>query len=263
MHLEAWQWIMAAAAAFLMGLGKGGLPGIGNVSVAIFAMVFDARASVGLLLPVLIGADVIAVSVYRRHAEWGYVRRLLPWMLLGVVVGYFALNHIDSHAVRLLIGGVLLSMTGLHFARKAWVARREGPDTVPHSLPFRSTLGVIGGFSSMVANAAGPVGALYFLSVGLPKYAYIGTAAWTFFMLNLFKVPFQVGLGLIDWTSLGVSLRVVPAAMLGAAVGPLVVRHINQRVFEALVWLFVVVAGVDLLFDINMVGWLVNLFGAQ
>ena len=263
MPLEPWQWIVGLLGAFLMGVAKGGLPGIGNLTVAMYAMAFDARESVGILLPVLIAGDVVAVALYRRHAEWIYVRRLLPWMIVGVIAGYFALGHVDSATVRLMIGAILLSMTALHFFRKWRLRSSGGPDAVPHTLLFRSTTGVVGGFSTMVANAAGPVAALYFLAVGLPKLAFLGTGAWTFFILNVFKLPFQVELGLINRESLAASLAFVPAAIVGALLGPLVVRLINQQLFEALVWFFVVVAGVGLLFNIDMMGALVNLFVAR
>ncbi len=257
-----WQWALGLTGAFMMGAAKGGLPGIGNLTVALYAVTFDARESVGLLLPVLIAADCVAVVLYRRHAEWAYVWRLLPWMVVGVVIGYFTLDRIDSNMVRILIGGILLLMTVVHFSRKWMLRNAEGPDPVPHTLWFRSSTGTMGGFATMVANAAGPVAALYFLAVGLPKMFFVGTTAWTFFILNLFKVPFQVELGLINTASMGVSAMLMPAAVAGVFFGRLVVGYLNQRVFETLIWIFIVVAGVDLLFNISIVQSLINLFSS-
>jgi uncharacterized membrane protein YfcA len=116
--MEAWQWVVGLLGAFLIGIDKGGLPGLGNLTVALYASAFDARESVGLLLPVLIAGDVVAVILYRRHADWAYVRRLVPWMMAGVLVGALALGRIDSSAARVLIGAILLSMTALHFIRQ-------------------------------------------------------------------------------------------------------------------------------------------------
>ena len=189
-NLELWQYVLLILSAFLVGLGKGGLPGVGNVAVALAALALPAKASVGILLPILISTDIIAVLVYQRHTEWCYIRKLAPWVIIGIVVGYFAFSRVNDAQVRFLIGFILLSMTSVHFYRK-WVRRRASEsDMLPEHPAFIGSMGIIGGFATMVANAAGPVASLYFIASGLPKYAYIGTAAWFFLLVNIFKVPF-------------------------------------------------------------------------
>ncbi|MGJ3241576.1 MAG: sulfite exporter TauE/SafE family protein [Opitutales bacterium] len=249
MILEPYHWALACIGAFLIGLGKGGLPGMGNLTIAIFAVVFPAKASVGILLPVLICADVVAVLVYRKHAQWKYVGKLFPWTAVGVVFGFFLLGVIQDRAVQILIGCLLLVMTGVHFFRK-WVSARwegAGEDPMPHTWWFVGGTGLIGGFATMVANAAGPVAAMYYMAIGLPKYAFIGTGAWFWLLINVFKVPFHLGLDNIDAASLRISLTLGVVAMVGALICPLIVRHINQRLFEFLVWFFIIVAGIGLL----------------
>ena len=85
-NLELWQYALIALSAFLVGLGKGGLPGVGNLTVVLAALVLPAKASVGILLPILISADIIAVLVYRRHTEWRYIWKLAPWVIIGIVI---------------------------------------------------------------------------------------------------------------------------------------------------------------------------------
>ena len=250
MDVTTGQWVLGAIGALLVGLAKGGIPGVGNLTVIIFAEVFDARASVGLLLPVLIAADIVAVTVYRRHVAWDVMGRLLPWMIGGILVGYGAFRFITSEQVKLLIGVVVLGMTGLQIFR-SWQKQRQGAafaDRMPHALGFRAGMGLLGGFATMVANAAGPVGQIYFLAMGLKKMAFIGTAAWVFFLVNLFKVPLQAHLGIINFDSLPVSASLMPFAALGALIAPQLVRFIPQRQFEGLIWCFIVVAGLKMLF---------------
>jgi uncharacterized membrane protein YfcA len=243
-------WMIVTIGALLVGLGKGGIVGVGNLTVVLFAMVFDAKASVGLLLPVLIGADIVAITVYRRHADWTQLGKILPWMFVGILVGYALFGSMSDLVVRRLIGGIVLFMTLIQVWRT--VARQRGQadfaDRLPHSFGFRSSLGLLGGFATMVANAAGPVNQLYFISVGLPKMAFIGTAAWCFFIVNLVKVPLQAHLGIINVDSLQISLTLAPVAMLGAWVAPKVVQFIPQRWFTMAVWFFIVLAGVKLTF---------------
>lgn len=244
-------WMLLGLGSLLVGLGKGGLVGVGNLTVLLFAMALEPKASVGVLLPVLIGADLVAISVYKRHADWEKLRLLLPWLTLGVLLGYFLFPHLDSVALGRFIGGAVLAMTLVQVAR--YVARARGAgdfaDRLPHTRLFRAGLGLLGGFSSMVANAAGPIGQLYFISVGLPKMAFIGTGAWCFFIVNIIKLPFQVHLGLVHLESLQLSLTLVPLAMLGAWLGPRVMGFVPQKVFTPLVWGVILLAAIQLLFS--------------
>ena len=246
-ELELWQYGLIALGAFLVGLGKGGLPGVGNLTVVLMALALPAKASVGILLPILISADIIAVLVYRRHAEWRYIVKLAPWMAAGIVVGYFVFSRVNDAQVRFLIGFILLSMTAAHFYRK-WLRRHATEaDALPHHPAFIGGTGVIGGFATMVANAAGPVAALYFIASGLPKYAYIGTAAWFFLLVNIFKIPFMVDLQIIDHESIRFSISFMLFSVLGAVIAPFIVKRINQKVFEFLIWFFVIVGGLKLI----------------
>ena len=104
------------------------------------------------------------------------------------------------------------------------------------------------GLATMLANAAGPVAQLYLLAMGLPKYAFIGTSAWLFLIVNIVKIPFMIELEIITWESMSVSWWMFVPAVLGAGLAPFVVKYINQALFERLVWLFIVIAGIRMLF---------------
>lgn len=245
------QWILGLLGALLVGLGKGGLPGAGNLTAGLYAVIFPARESVGVLLPILICADVVAVLVYRRHADWKQLLRLFPWAFAGILLGWATFGWFDNRQVQILIGGLLLFMAAVHALRLA-LTRRAGragrPDPIPHSLGFVAATGIVGGFATMVANAAGPVAAMYFLAIRLPKLSFVGTSAWFFFAVNLLKVPLMVQLGIIQNVSLSFSLLLAPAAVVGALLAPLTLRLINQTWFDRLIWAFVLLTGIGLLF---------------
>ena len=242
-------WAIGILAALFAGLGKGGLPGAGNLSVALMAMVFAGKESVGILLPILICADIAAVWVYHKHADWKQLLRLLPWTLVGIGIGALIFGHIDDRLLIRSIGAILLIMVALRFVVSRFQKQQDG-------LVFKSPLtrhvfvgftGITGGIATMVANAAGPVVTIYLLVSGLPKYAFIGTSAWFFFLINLSKMPVQIAIGNITWHSLGISLIFGVVAFAAAMVAPKVVRHLPQKVFSFLIWVFVVVAGVKML----------------
>lgn len=231
MSLEPWQWALGALGALLVGLAKTGIPGLGILTVAIFALAFPARESVGLVLVILICADIVAVATYRRDASWPHLWRLFPWAAVGIVLGYLALGRVDEAQMRRLLGGILLILSGFQLVRSRQAAASSGEARPAHWL-FAPLTGVTAGFTTMVANAAGPVMMLYLLAMRLPKLIFVGTSAWYFFLLNLFKVPFSASLGLINTSTLGVSLALGLVAMAGAGLGRPIVERLNQRTFE-------------------------------
>ncbi|GHB90100.1 sulfite exporter TauE/SafE family protein [Cerasicoccus arenae] len=241
-------WLFAALGAAMIGLAKGGLPGAGNVSIWIFAEVFGAKESVGYLLPVLLCGDTVAIIIYRRNADWGHVWRLFPPMAVGVLLGWQLFHIIPANEFRIVMGFLLLLMTGLHFGRKWMMRNHEGEDSVPHTKWFIWTTGVGGGLATMLANAAGPVAAFYLMAVRLPKFAFIGTSAWLFFLINFFKIPLQAQLGNVNVTSIRVSLLLGAVAAVACLIAPRIVKYIPQRQFEWLVWAVIVFAGIRLIF---------------
>jgi len=227
--LSAGRWVLAASAAFIVGLSKTGIPGLGIIFVPMFALVLPARVSTGALLPLLIVGDFVAVFWYRRHAVWRHLVRLIPWAVAGVVIGFFALGRIDDHQLRPLIGIVVIAMLGVGIWRD--LATR-GKAAVPSSWWFAAIAGVLAGATTMLANAAGPVMMVYLLAMRLPKEEFIGTGAWFFAIVNWIKVPFSVGLGLITPPSLGFDAVLSAAVLTGAALGIFAARGIPERAFS-------------------------------
>ena len=244
--LEWWQWAIVCLAAFLVGVSKTGIAGLGILSVAMFASILPARESVGAVLITLIAGDIVAVASYRRDVSWPHLWRLFPWAGLGVVLGALALGRIDDLGLRRLIGALLLLLIGLHVLRQS--TRTRSAEALSEMQPWVARLaGVLAGFTTMLANAAGPIMILYLLALRLPKVLFIGTAAWFFLVLNLFKVPFSVGLGLITGASLAISLRLIPFTVLGALSGRRLLHVIDQQRFEQLALMLTLIAGIRLL----------------
>jgi len=243
-YLTEWQWLLAVGAALCVGLSKAGFAGLGLVAVATFASIFGARDSTGIVLPMLIVADIGAVLVFKQHARWDYIRRILPLAGVGVVGGTLIMRWLDNAAFRPVIGGLILALSALQFIRLRW------PDIfgrTPHSNAVAWPLGLLAGFTTMMANAAGPLVALYCVAVDLPKFQVVGTLAWFFFIINLFKVPFSVSLGVIHGSSLTLNAALVPAILAGLFSGRWLIGRIPQRVFEGLLLLFAAGAAVRLL----------------
>lgn len=243
MSLEPWQWTLAVVAALFIGLSKTAIGGLGMVSVAIFAHLLPAREASGFVLPLLICADIMAALAYREHTQWVHLARLFPWTGLGVLAGWFAMGRINDAQARVLIGAIILFMSAVH----VWRRRRGDAAIVPHGGWFAPAMGVLAGFTTLVANAAGPLMAIYLLAMGLPKLQFVGTAAVFFFLLNLFKVPFMLQLGLVDLRSVTGNVVLVPAVLAGAYAGRRLLAHINQKRFEQVALALSALAGFKLL----------------
>jgi uncharacterized membrane protein YfcA len=226
-------------------MAKGGLPGIGNLSVVFAVMAFGGKPAVGILLPVLIAADIVSVSIYKRHASWATVFRLIPWTFIGLGVGYLLMDRLSSEQVRVGIGILVLSLA-IIFGLKKYLMSPEQLDHIFQRSIFRWISGLLVGVSTLLANAAGPIAQLYFLSIKLPPLPFAATTACFFIIINLIKVPLFVSLGLFTQTGLQTSLLLAPIAMGGVWIGKYLFLRLNRSVFETLVWIFVVVAGCKL-----------------
>lgn len=248
MTFDAATWLLAAFAALVVGLSKTGVPGLGMLAVAIFANLLPTKQASGFVLPLLIFGDLVAVFSYRQHTEWSHLRRLFLWTGAGVVLGALAMKSMSNRDAQLVVGTLIVVLVALHLWRKRRSAPAATPDTPPdHGPLFAPTIGVLTGFTTLVANAAGPLMAVYLLAMRLPKMAFVGTAAVFFLLLNLFKVPFMAGLGLITTDSFSFNLALAPAVLAGAFLGRWILPRVSQAWFERIALALSAAAGVKLL----------------
>lgn len=235
---------LALVAALCIGLAKAGFSGISLVPVVIFADLYGPKASVGLMLPLLIAADLLVYPAFRKHGSWRPVWKLLGPALVGIAIGWWLLGVVSDVAVRRVIGGCVLLMVFLQSFRK-W--RPVAFGQLAASGGFGLGAGVLGGFATMMANAAGPVIQLYLLARQVPKMELIGIGARFFLLVNLIKVPLNANLDLITPASLMDNLKLLPAVGVGILGGKWLLRHVPQRAFEWMIVGFSVLAALRML----------------
>jgi uncharacterized membrane protein YfcA len=222
-------WLCLIAGGLAIGGSKGGLAGIGILPVVFFALVLPPRASTGIVLPLLILGDICSIITYHRVAVWKVFWKFLPPALAGVVIGYVCMAVIPAGAFGPLIGWIVLALVGLQLARGALGTRL---DRFFESHSWGWGMGLLTGFTTMLANAAGPIATLYLLSLRLPKWNFIGTMAWSFFVINLWKLPFSARLGLINGVSLQLTLALAPCVLVGFFLGRYLAGRMPQKAFE-------------------------------
>ncbi|MFZ0158636.1 MAG: sulfite exporter TauE/SafE family protein [Kineosporiaceae bacterium] len=241
--------LVLALAAVLIGFSKTAVGGVALISVAIFAAVLPSRLSTGVVLPLLLVGDVVAVRTYHAHADWAALLRLIPAVALGVGLGVVFVARADDAFMRQAIGAVLVGLVALHLVMRHRSRGRESdPPARPPANPWASWgFGSLAGFTTTVANAGGPAMHLYLLNARYSVLGFLGTTSWFFFVVNLLKVPFSVGLDLITTSTLRLDLILAPGVLLGTWLGRRVIPHIQQDLFEKLVLLTTVLAGLNLL----------------
>lgn len=238
------QWALAAFGALSLGVSKAGFAGLSLFYVMVFALLFGARESTGIVLPMLLIGDMFAIAVYRRRARRDYLRRMLPPACVGIVAAAMLMSRLSAEAYKPLIGWIILALCALQFVR---MLRPDVFGELPHGRAFAWTMGLLAGATTMLANAASPVMTVYFLAVGLPKFEFVETAAWFFFLINAFKVPFSAGLGLIHPGTLQFNLMLSPAVLAGFLIGGWLIRRVPQRWFDGVLMTFAAVAALRLI----------------
>ncbi|GGG01555.1 sulfite exporter TauE/SafE family protein [Paenibacillus abyssi] len=245
MDISALQWAMLIICSVLIGFSKTGVPTLGIFVVALMANVFPARESVGILTPILITGDIIAIIYYRKAVVWRYIIVLLPWVLLGILLGFGLLDLIDNETLSVLIGSLVLLLIILFLSQNR--VEKVMNFSFAKSRTMNGSLGVLAGFTTMIGNAAGSIMSLYLLSKGMQKTAFVGTNAFFFFIVNMIKVPFTVNLGLITPQSLVLNAWMVPVVAVGAFIGFKVLPLIPKKLFQTIILMCAVVGAIFLI----------------
>ncbi|QGF22366.1 sulfite exporter TauE/SafE family protein [Raineyella fluvialis] len=237
---------LMALGGLLIGFSKTSFGGLGAVASAVYALSMPARESTAVVLLLLLTGDLIALLSYGRHVRWRVLGQLLPAVLPGLLLGAVFIRLVDDVLMRRSIAVVLLAMVVVRL-----VQGRLRPATTPTEgrghWAVAAGAGLTAGFTTMVANAAAPVMSLYLLAQRFDKRRFLATNAWFFATVNLCKVPFAASVGLFTPLVFGVTLVMLPAVLVGAAVGRLIIRRVTQQQFELVTVLATAAASVLLL----------------
>jgi uncharacterized membrane protein YfcA len=243
LSMVQWGWVIAAA--FFVGFSKMGFSGVMTVIIPLMASIFGGKESTGILLPILLTGDIFAVAYYRQHAQWNAIRRLLVWAVIGLVIGVFVGNYVNDKQFKMIIAVSVMVCVGILI----WIETKGSGFTVPQRTWIYVVAGIAAGFTTMIGNAAGPIMSIYLVAMGYQKNNFLGTYAWFFLIINALKVPLQVFI----WHNISLNNAVlaavlIPAVALGAILGAVIVKRINEKLFRYLVIGMTAIAAVRLLF---------------
>lgn len=233
-------WALIFLASFIIGLSKAGLKGIDMMNVTIMAIVFGGKASTGIVLPLLCAADIMAVIYYNRHAQWDHFWKLIPWMIVGILIGVYVGKDLDETVFRRIMAVIIVVTIAIVIAMEI-----RKTTAIPQNKLFAAGMGLSAGFTTMLGNLAGAFSNLYFLAMRMTKNDFIGTAAWVFLVVNLFKLPFQV----LYWKNINAStlqtnLLLLPSLIAGFWIGVKIVSRIRDESYRKIVIVLTLIGAV-------------------
>lgn len=243
-QLSTNQWIWIVAAAVLVGFSKTGISAVMMPVIPIVAMVFGGKESTGILLPMLIVGDIMALAYYKRHGEWEDIKNLLPWTIVGLALGVVVGKYVNDVQFKIFIA---ISIFACLFIL-IYTEIKGDKLNVPSGKWFYALTGIAAGFTSMIGNAAGPLFSVYLLAKGFKKDNFLGTTAWFFFIINVSKVPLQV----FFWNNISLKMVIltvilIPAIIIGAVLGAKVVKKLNEKAFRYIIIVMTAVSAIRLL----------------
>ncbi|SMG33456.1 sulfite exporter TauE/SafE family protein [Arenibacter troitsensis] len=237
-------WVLALTAAFVIGISKAGIKGIAIINVTLMALAFGAKESTGLIVPLLVVGDAFAVIYYNRHAQWKYIVAFLPWMILGILIGTAVGKDLPETTFKISMSVIILGTVIMMY----WWDRKKSKN-VPTHWAFAGFIGTMAGITTMIGNLAGAFSNIYFLAMRLPKNEFIGTAAWLFFIVNIFKLPFHIFIWkTITPETLIINLKLVPGIVLGLIVGVRLVKIIKEQFYRKMILILTAIGAFLILF---------------
>ncbi len=218
-------WLLCLA-SLLVGMSKGGLPGIGMLAVPILSLLISPVLAAVLLLPIYILSDVVGVWLYRREYSADNLKILIPAGIAGVLVGWATAAHVSDQVVSFLIG-----VLGVSFCLSRWMRRADTIVARPVELPRGLFWGTLSGFTSFVSHAGAPPYQIFMLPQQLPKMVFAGTTTILFACINLAKVVPYSALHPYSGSTLWLSAALVPIAAIGTVAGKSFVQRLSEKWF--------------------------------
>lgn len=237
-------YFVAVPAVLLLGISKSGFgAGFGSLAVPLMALAATVPQAAAIMMPLLLVMDLLGIAAFRRDVDWPLLRFLLPWALVGTVVGTFLFRVLSSTTVAAIVGVFTL----LFLAQRLLFPPRA--DDAPPSRVAGALLTVTAGFTSFIAHAGGPPLNAYLIPKRLSPIVFTATVAYLFFFVNLSKWIPYAWLGLLDMRNLATSLVLMPLAPLGVWVGVRIARRISALWFYRFVYAGMLLTGLKLVWD--------------
>ena len=241
---EVWFWGLAVLAAALVGMGKGGVPIVGMLSVPVMALVMNPVMAAGMLLPVYVVSDMFGLYAYRHAFDRRVLAIIVPGAVVGIGIGWATATIVPEAAVTLLVGVIGLAFALNLILRRPVVAEPRRPE-VAKGLFW----GTVTGFTSFVSHAGAPPYQVYTLPLGMPKAVFAGTSTIAFTVINAVKLIPYYALGQLSLSNLKMAAVLSVPAAIEVFAGVRLVKVMPERLFFRLVTWALLLISLKLIWD--------------
>jgi len=245
--MDATFFALAIPAVIFAGVSKGGFgSGAAFAATPILALILPPHLAVGVMLPLLMLADVTTLGPYWKLWDGRAAKLLILGALPGVALGALLFKAADPDVFRLLIGLVALGFVAWQMLLKLRLLRLRGR---PFSASGGLVAGSVAGFTSFISHAGGPPVAVYLLAEGLGKTGYQATTVIVFWAINILKFLPYAYLGFFTWETAKADLFLAPFMVLGALLGVKAHRMMPERLFFGVTYVLLTLTGAKLVWD--------------
>ncbi|MEX0696187.1 MAG: sulfite exporter TauE/SafE family protein [Dongiaceae bacterium] len=244
MIADPWFYAAAIPAMLILGLSKGGFTTMGMLSVPIMALVISPVQAAGIVLPILVLSDIVALISYRNVFDSRTLKIVLPAAVIGIAIGWATAAWVTEHHIRLIVGVV-----SVLFALNYWFRDRLKQEPHGPNVAKGGFWGVIAGFTSFVSHAGGPPFQMYAVPLRLAPRIYAGTSVILFAAINAIKLVPYFFLGQFDATNLTTSAILLPVSIPATFFGVWLVKKFETDAFYKWIYASIFVVGVYLIFE--------------
>ena len=241
--MSGWEfWVFAVIAAVMTGIGKGGVPIVGALTVPVLSLVISPVVAAGLMLPVYVISDWFGLYAYRKEFDGRVLAIVSGAMTIGVGLGWATAKMIPESYVTVLVGVISVAFALNQLLRKPVLAAPKRAEIAPGLF-----WGTIAGFTSFVSHTGGPPYQVYTLPLGLKKAVFAGTSTIAFAYVNAIKLVPYYFLGQINLASLETAAKLMPIAAASVFFGVWVVKRLPERLFFQIVTWSLLLIGIELI----------------
>lgn len=244
MITDPWFYALAIPAMVILGLSKGGFTAMGMLVVPILAVVISPVQAAGIVLPILVLSDIVALASYRGSFDRTTVKIMLPAATIGIAIGWATAAWVTEHHIRLIVG-----IVSVLFALNYWFRHRKKPEPHPQSVTKGGFWGILTGFTSFVSHAGGPPFQIYTVPLRLDPLIYAGTSVILFAAINAIKLVPYFFLGQFDSTNLTTSAILLPVSIPATFLGIWLVKRFQTDAFYTWIYASIFIVGVYLVFE--------------
>lgn len=239
---DPWFYVAAIPAVLVLGLAKGGFGSVGLLVVPILSLAVSPVQAAGIVLPILVLSDVVALASYWSEWDSKVLAIMLPGALAGVAVGWWTAAWVGEEEIRLILGVISVA-----FALNYWLRQRRAIHAHPQNVAKGTFWGALSGFTSFVSHAGGPPYQIYVTPLRLAPRVFAGTMVVFFFIVNAMKLVPYFFLGQFSTENLLTSAVLLPVSLPATFFGVWLIRRIESKRFYEVVYFLIFAIGVFLI----------------